>query len=242
MQAYSVIITTDSEIKKELYSPHFQQPMVLEAPALLTFCADFIRMRKWLKISNAPDNFDNFMSFMIATIDATLASQNAALAAESLGLGICYLGTTLASCDSIARILECPEGVVPVVGFTIGYPDEEPSVRERLPLYGVVHKDKYMDKSSREIEMLYKNKNESGMKHYLGNPELKQQIEEVGATNLAQVYTKVKYTRESHVEYSRIVLSCLERQGFFQQVMMQSHYVVVVNSRQDYYFERTFLN
>ena len=218
MQAYSVIVTTDEEIKQELYESHFRQSMVLDAPTLMTFCADFRRMRKWLEISDAPDNFDNFMSFMIATIDATLASQNAALAAESFGLGICFLGTTLASCDSIARILNCPEGVVPVVGFTVGYPNEAPSVRERLPLSAVVHKDKYEDKTPEEIKYLYKNKNESGMKRYLSNPELKRQIEALGAKNLAQVYTKVKYTRESHLEYSQIVLRCLERQGFSTQL------------------------
>lgn len=218
MQAYSIIVTTDPELKQELYGSHFKQSMVLEAPVLLTFCADFRRMRKWLEINDAPDNFDNFMSFMIATIDATLASQNAALAAESLGLGICYLGTTLASCDSIAKILNCPEGVVPVVGFAMGYPDEGASCRERLPLSAVIHKDKYEDKSAKEIQEFYQNKNETGMRRYLESADLKQQIEEAGASNLAQIYTKVKYTRESHVEYSRIVLGCLRRQGFLNHL------------------------
>ena len=80
--------------------------MVLDAPVLLTFCADFHRMRHWLQVSDAPDSFDNFMSFMVAAIDATLVSQNVALAAESLGLGICYMGSTLANCDQIGRILQ----------------------------------------------------------------------------------------------------------------------------------------
>ncbi|MEZ4519484.1 MAG: hypothetical protein R3C44_22520 [Chloroflexota bacterium] len=61
-------------------------------------------MRQWLRVSNAPDNFDNFMSFMIAAIDATLVSQNVALAAESKGLGICYMGSTLANCDEIGHL------------------------------------------------------------------------------------------------------------------------------------------
>ena len=106
MQCFSIIVTKNKTLKKKLYKLHFNQEMVLQAPIVMTFCSDFHRMRKWLKISNAPDNFDNFMSFMIGAIDATLASQNAALAAENEGLGICYMGTTLANCYKIAKLLK----------------------------------------------------------------------------------------------------------------------------------------
>ena len=70
---------------EQLYIPHKEQSMVLNTPALITFCADFNRMRKSLKLKSSPDNFDNFMSFMITAIDATLVSQNVALAAEQKG-------------------------------------------------------------------------------------------------------------------------------------------------------------
>ena len=95
MQTYSIIVTRDLELRKRLYEPHMEQSMVLDAPILLTFCADFNRMRHWLRISDAPDNFDNFMSFMVAAIDAVLVSQNVALAAESKGLGVVSLGTKM---------------------------------------------------------------------------------------------------------------------------------------------------
>ena len=97
MQTYSIIVTRDRVLREQLHKAHFEQHMVLEAPILITFCADFHRMRQWLRISQAPDNFDNFMSFMIAAIDAILVSQNVALAAESKGLGICYLGSTFSN-------------------------------------------------------------------------------------------------------------------------------------------------
>src|SRR5688572_28857545 len=58
MQAYSVIVTTDPQIKEKLYKPHFEQSMVLDAPVLLTFCSDFHRMRRWLELRDAPENFD----------------------------------------------------------------------------------------------------------------------------------------------------------------------------------------
>jgi len=214
MQAYSIIVTSDLKIKQQLYKPHFEQKMVLEAPLLLTFCADFHRMRRWLSLREAPDNFDNFMSFMIAAIDAILASQNAALAAEAEGLGICYMGTTLASCDQIARILQCPSGVVPVVGFSLGYPNEAPAARDRLPLEALVHRERYQLRTDEEILDCYEMREVSGWKRYLDNPELRKAIVESGVTNLAQVYTKLKYTRESHQEYSKILKHCLEQQNF----------------------------
>ena len=64
MQTYSIIVTGEKTLREQLYKAHFDQNMVLQAPLLLTFCADFHRMRQWLRISNAQDSFDNFMSFM----------------------------------------------------------------------------------------------------------------------------------------------------------------------------------
>lgn len=62
MQSYSIIVTQDKALRDALYTPHMEQNMVVDAPVLLTFCADFRRMRKWLELSDAPLNFDNFMS------------------------------------------------------------------------------------------------------------------------------------------------------------------------------------
>ena len=216
MQAYSIIVTTDENLKRELHKPHFEQSMVLEAPALMTFCADFHRMRRWIKMSDAPDNFDNFMSFMIATIDAVLASQNAALAAEAEGLGVCYLGTTLASCYEIAKILKCPEGVVPVVGFTLGYPDEAPEPRDRLPLSALVHRNYYEERSDAQIQSSYSAREQAGWNRYMNNSDLKKLTDEAGLKNLAQIYTRLKYTKESHEHYSEIVMKCLFEQGFLK--------------------------
>jgi len=214
MQAYSIIVTSDPELKAKLHRPHFEQSMVLDAPVLLTFCADFRRMRRWLALREAPDNFDNFMSFMIAAIDAVLASQNAALAAEAEGLGLCYMGTTLASCLEIAEILQCPPGVVPIVGFSLGHPAEDPAPRDRLPLELLVHREHYQDPSDEFLLKGYSAREETGWKRYMADPKLRTATEAAGVENLAQVYTQLKYTRESHQMYSQTVLDCLRKQGF----------------------------
>jgi nitroreductase len=216
MQTYSIIATRDLALREQLYKAHFEQKMVLEAPLLLTFCADFRRMRQWLRISNAPDNFDNFMSFMIAAIDAILVSQNVALAAESEGLGICYLGSTFSNCDQVGKILQLPSSVVPVVGFTLGYANEDPELRDRLPLDGLVHQETYQEYSDDRVAEIYKQRETKGWERYMSYPRLRKLIVDSGAENLAQVYTTVKYTRRSHQEFSSKVLSYLKKQDFMK--------------------------
>ena len=218
MQTYSIIVTRDPDLRKQLYEPHMKQRMVLDAPILLTFCADFNRMRHWLRLSDAPDNFDNFMSFMIAAIDAVLVSQNVALAAESKGLGICYMGSTLANCDEIGRILQLPPGVVPVAGFSLGYPDEDPSTRDRLPLDGLVHFEKYREYTDERIREIYCEREKKGWERYMSIPRLRQMVEESGVENLAQLYTVVKYTSGEHQEFSKKVLDYLAEQDFMNNV------------------------
>ena len=214
MQTYSIIITRDPELRQALYVPHMEQSMVLDAPVLLTFCADFRRMRRWLDVSNAPDGFDNFMSFMVAAIDATLVSQNVALAAEAKGLGICYMGSTLANCDQIGRILKLPQNVIPVVGFSLGYPDENPAPRDRLPLSGLVHQETYQDYSDDDIREIYHERETKGWERYMSVPELRQRIDGSGVENLAQIYAVLKYSRESHQEFAQTVLNYLQTQDF----------------------------
>lgn len=214
MQAYSIIISRDRNLRERLFEPHMHQSMVLDAPVLLTFCADFHRMRRWLHLSGAPDSFDNFMSFMVAAIDAILVSQNVALAAESEGLGICYLGSTLANSDQIGEILNLPKSVVPIVGFTLGYPDQDPDPRDRLPLDGLVHNEKYQDYTDDQIREIYHAREVYGWERYMSYPRLRKLIEEAGVVNLAQIYSVVKYTRESHQGYSMRILDYLAKQDF----------------------------
>ncbi len=82
-----------------------------------------------------------FWLFFTGATDALLAAQNICIAAESKGIGICYLGTTVYTAAKVNEILELPKGVVPVVTVVMGYPDEQPALTDRLPLEAVVHKE-----------------------------------------------------------------------------------------------------
>ncbi|MCK4989777.1 MAG: NADPH-dependent oxidoreductase, partial [Bacteroidales bacterium] len=158
MQLYSIISTTDEKIKEELAPCHFNQPMVKEAPVVLTFCADFNRFNKWCRLNKAEPGYDNFLSFMTAAIDALLVAQNVCVAAEDAGLGICYLGTTTYMAGKIIEVLDLPKGVVPLTTVTVGYPDEMPELTDRLPLEAVVHREKYHDYSDSDIHSHYREK------------------------------------------------------------------------------------
>ena len=214
MQTYSIIVSRDQQLRERLLEPHMGQKMVVGAPVFMTFCADFHRMRRWLKLKEAADNFDNFFSFLIGAIDAVLVSQTVALAAESRGLGLCYLGSTLANADLIGEILELPRNVVPVTGFSLGYPDEDPDLRDRLPVSGLVHWDTYQDYTDQDIRDIYKNREIKGWQRYMKSKWLREQVDEKGIENLAQLYTEVKYTRPSHQEFSSKLLTYLEEQEF----------------------------
>ena len=214
MQTYSIVVTRDRAVREALYEPHMNQNMVLDAPVLLTFCADFHRMRRWASLSGAADSFDDMMGFMVAAIDATLVSQSVALAAEARGLGICYMGSTIANCDRIGKILKLPKNVFPVVGFSVGYPAEDPAPRDRLPLGGLVHRDTYREYTDTEIRDIYRERETNGWKRYMGFAKLRKMIEESGVTNLAQVYTQLKYTKKEHAAFSKQILDYLEAQDF----------------------------
>ncbi len=209
MQLYSVIISKDEDKRKELCKLHFGQKMVEEAPVLLTFCADFNRFNKWCRQRDADPGYDNFLSFFTAAIDALLVAQNAAVAAEAHGLGICYLGTTTYQADKLIEFFDLPEGVVPVTTLVVGYPDEEPEQADRLPADGVIHHEKYSDYSEEDIDRIYLEKENLPLTARL--------LEENQLNNLAQVFTFKRYTRKDNVHFSKVLLDVLHDQGFMNQ-------------------------
>lgn len=206
MQLYSIIVTKDEETKKELSPLHFNQPMVMNAPAVLTFCADYHRFTRWCGLRNADAGYDNFESFYNAMIDALLAAQTFCNAAEEKGLGICFLGTTSYNPNEIIDVLHLPELVFPVTTITVGYPAEDPALQDRLPLQGVVHRDRYSDYTDEEIEDIYSYKESLEVN--------KGFVAENHKENLAQVFTDVRYRRDDNERSSQEMLKALKRQKF----------------------------
>ena len=209
MQVYSIIITTDTQVKNDLAPLHFNQKMITEAPAVLTFCADFNRFNKWCLLRKAEPGYDNFLSFMTAAIDALLVAQTFCIAAESKGLGICYLGTTTYNAHKIIKVLKLPRGVVPITTVTLGWPSEKPEQVDRLPLEAIIHKQTYADYSDEDIIKYYHPKEE--------REDSTQYVRENNKETLAQVFTDIRYKKADNVYFSKILLQVLKDQGFMEQ-------------------------
>jgi len=207
MQPYSIIVNRDKAMKEKVAPLHFNQKCVTEAPVLLTFCADFNRFNKWCEQRNAAtDGFDNMQSLMWGIIDAVIATQNACVAAESFGLGICYIGTVTYNAKELAEIYQLPKHVIPITCITVGYPADTPPLTDRLPLDAIVHNEIYHDFTPDTINALYAEKENL--------ESTKKLLEENQLDNLAKIFTQKRYTKKDNEHFAKQFMDFIKEQGF----------------------------
>lgn len=206
LQLYSVVVTRSDEMKRKLAPAHFNQPMVTEAPVVLTVCADFNRTTKWAECRKAHPGYDNILSFLNAATDALLYTQTFCNLADEEGLGYCYLGTTVYNPQMIIDTLQLPRLVMPVATITLGWPDENPSLTDRLPLRSIVHSETYTDYTPQTIDEYYAPKENL--------PENQEFLKINNKETLAQIFTDIRYTREANEAMSVTMLEALRKQGF----------------------------
>lgn len=206
LQLYSVVVTRSQEMKERLAPAHFNQPMVKGAPVVLTICADFNRTTQWANCRKADPGYDNPLSFLNAATDALLYTQTLCNLMEDEGLGYCFLGTTIYMPQQIIDILQLPRLTMPVATLTVGWPDENPPLTDRLPLESFVHNETYHDYSPADIDTYYTPKEQL--------PENQHFVEINNKETLAQVFTDLRYTRKDNEALSQSLLETLKRQGF----------------------------
>lgn len=206
LQLYSVVVTRSEEMKKRLAPAHFNQPMVTGAPVVLTFCADYHRTTEWALQRNAHPGYDNFLSYQNAATDALLFCQRFCDLAEARGLGLCFLGTTVYQPKQIIDILKLPKLVMPIATITLGWPNEEPAVSERLPLSAIRHDETYQMATAETIDRDYKEK--EGLSTNVHFVEINKK------ETLAQVFTDIRYTKSDCEAMSVGLLEALKQQGF----------------------------
>lgn len=215
LNAVSMVLTRDPGRKRRLFELHFEQDMVLEAPLVVTFCADWYRTREWLRHRGARDNFDNLIGWHVAAFDAMILSQSVCLGFEALGFGICYMGTTLHSMGEIATFLELPDTCLPVTSIVAGRPAEDPPKRDRLPLDALVHDETYRRPDADRIDAIFEQREIKGWARYMAYPELKAKVEAMGVTTLAQFYTsEAKYDPDEFRRDSEKLRALLESKHF----------------------------
>ncbi len=156
LQTWSVVAVTDSERKDRLATLANNQEHIRQCPLFLVWLADLARLAHAAGARELPHaGLDYLEMYTMAVVDAALAAQNATIAAESLGLGMVYIGAMRNHPEAVAAELKLPPRVFAVFGMCVGYADPEPpaAVKPRLPQPAVVHQEAYsVDNLDAEIE------------------------------------------------------------------------------------------
>jgi FMN reductase (NADPH) len=144
VQAFCVIRVTDDDTRQQIADLAGPQQKVRDCPAFFIICAD---LRKHMLITRRAGNdyTTSLEAFLVGSVDASLFAQNFALAFESMGYGICYIGAIRNDLPTVNSLLELPEGVLPLFGMCVGLPDQDPSHRPRLAPETMLYTDRYPD-------------------------------------------------------------------------------------------------
>ncbi|SMF26632.1 oxygen-insensitive NADPH nitroreductase [Pseudogulbenkiania subflava] len=145
IQATTVIRVRDPETREKIAALSGGQAYVASAGAFLVYCADLHRPQLACEMQGGQFSEGMTEHFIIATVDAALAAQNSVIAAESLGLGICYIGGIRNHPQEISELLGLPEHVYPVFGLCLGFPAQDPEIKPRLPLPVVLKDERYQN-------------------------------------------------------------------------------------------------
>ena len=157
-QLYTILDITDQALKERLVETCDNQPMIAQAKLVLIFCAD---CKKWYDAYLAvgcQTRKPGVGDLLLAASDAMIAAQNAVTAAESLGIGSCYIGDIMENCEAQRALLKLPEYVFPVGMGIFGYPTEQQMRRpkpERVEMQYVVHENTYQPLSDKTLEEMW---------------------------------------------------------------------------------------
>lgn len=156
-QLYTIIKVTDPQLKASLAESCDHQPFIATAPLVLIFCAD---CRKWyntfLKFGCEPRK-PGVGDLLLAVSDTNIAAQNAVVAAQSLGIGSCYIGDIMENAEEHRNLLSLPEYVFPAAMVVFGYPTDQQLERPKPPrseMQYIVHENGYRDMDARELEQM----------------------------------------------------------------------------------------
>ena len=208
MQAFSVIAITDPLKRAELARLSGEQKHITQAPVFLAWCADLARIERACQLRGITQSSEHVENFLIAALDAAIAAQNATLAAESLGLGICYIGAIRNNPREIIQLLKLPRLVFPVTGMTIGWPEKPAPVRPRLGLEAVLHWERYNPEQDAALQAYDREMAATGI--YDGR-----QVEIPGKPGHLEEYGWLEHTARRVINPMRPHLrEVLEEQGF----------------------------
>ncbi|KEA63211.1 Oxygen-insensitive NADPH nitroreductase [Marinobacterium lacunae] len=155
IQACTVIQVDNPTLRTELAECAGNQAYVASAPRFLVFCADMRRHQLACEMHGAEMQSGYTEQFLTASLDCALFAQNVAVAAESMGLGLVYIGGLRNQIERVSDLLQLPELVYPVFGLCLGFPDQDPETKPRLPLNVVLKQDRYDDTQDHDAIKAY---------------------------------------------------------------------------------------
>ena len=153
-QLYTIIDVTDQAVKEALVPLCDNQPFIASTPLVLIFLADCLKWYDAFKCAGCEPRSLDVGDLMLAVSDTNIAAENAVIAAESLGIGSCYIGDIMENCEGLRSLLALPEYVFPAAMLVFGYPTEKAMNRELLPRIDkkyVVHENSYRRLSAPEL-------------------------------------------------------------------------------------------
>ncbi|KAL4748272.1 hypothetical protein BDW72DRAFT_156843 [Aspergillus terricola var. indicus] len=142
LQTWSVVAIQDPQHKDTVARISGNQDLIRQAPLFLIFCADLHRLANVIdKYRTAGKPLEKLDMVLAGVVDASIAAENVAIAAEALGLGICMVGGVRNNAEDLVKLLHLPERTFGVVGLAVGYADpaEHEDIKPRLPMREVLH-------------------------------------------------------------------------------------------------------
>ena len=196
-QLYTILDITDQKLKEALAETCDHQPFIAKAPMVLVFCAD---CKKWYDAyieAGCEPRKPGVGDLMLAVTDTVIAAQNAVTAAESLGLGSCYIGDIMENCEEQRKLLQLPDYVFPAAMLVFGWPTKQQKERqkpERCDQKHIVHENTYRSMDGAELRDMFAH-------------ECKNRTYE----EWCSAFCKRKYNSEFSEEMSRSVAKYLEQ-------------------------------
>lgn len=157
-QLYTILDITDQNLKDRLAVSCDNQPFIAKAPMILIFCADILKWIDLFKEGGSAPRKPGCGDLILAIDDALIAAQNAVVAAESMGIGSCYIGDIMEQCEKHREMLDLPEYVFPAAMLVFGYPTRRQTERkkpERCRLEDMVQENTYRRRDGQSLRIMF---------------------------------------------------------------------------------------
>lgn len=197
-QLYTILDITDKEIRKNLSILCDNQPFINDANLCLVFLADCRRWKKAYELAGCEARKPMTGDIILSFADACIAAQNTVIAAESLGIGSCYIGDVLENCDEMRKLLNIPKDMMPAVMLVFGYPTDQQMERQKPARFR---------NEAIIMENVFKDRTDEDLREDFTERAERQGLAEYNFENNIIAFCKRKYTSDFSMEMSR---SCQE--------------------------------